>query len=115
VNPSLENTREEFGMSLQKRFLKSKPVCKVTFKLPKQVAAGAEAVCLAGEFNEWDTTATPMLRLKSGDFSVTLDLETDRTYQFRYLVDGERWENDPEADGYVPSEYPDAENCIVEV
>jgi 1,4-alpha-glucan branching enzyme len=102
-------------MSIRKRFLKSKPVCKVTFKLPKQVTGEAKTVCLAGEFNGWDTTATPMEKLKGGGFSVTLDLETGRAYQFRYLVDGERWENDPEADGYVPSEYPDAENCIVEV
>jgi 1,4-alpha-glucan branching enzyme len=100
-------------MSLQKRFLKSRPVCKVTFKLPKQVAGEAGAVALAGEFNGWDTAATPMKKLKSGDFTVTLDLETGREYQFRYLIDGDRWENDEAADGYVTSPYPGVDNSVV--
>lgn len=100
-------------MSLQKRFLKSKPVCKVTFKLPTQVAGEAGAVCLVGEFNGWHTAATPMRKLKSGDFTVTLDLETGREYQFRYLIDGDRWENDEAADGYVPSAYPGVDNSVV--
>jgi hypothetical protein len=35
-------------------------------------------------------------------------------YQFRYLLDGENWINDPKADGYALSEYG-SENCLVEV
>jgi 1,4-alpha-glucan branching enzyme len=112
--PIARGTQERsVQMSLQKRFLKSKPVCKVTFKLPKQVAGEAGAVCLVGEFNGWDTAATPMKKLKSGDFTVTLDLETGREYQFRYLIDGDRWQNDEAADRYVPSAYPGVDNSVV--
>jgi 1,4-alpha-glucan branching enzyme len=102
-------------MGLQKQFLKSKPVCKVTFRLPKQVAGGAGAVHLVGEFNGWDTAATPMRKLKSGDFTVTLDLETGGEYQFRYLIDGDRWENDEAADRYMPSPYPGVDNSVAVV
>ena len=45
---------------------------------------------------------TPMKKTK-GVWSVSLDLETGKEYQFRYLIDGTNWENDPEADKFVPS------------
>ncbi|MDX1655300.1 MAG: isoamylase early set domain-containing protein, partial [Candidatus Competibacteraceae bacterium] len=38
-----------------------------------------------------------------GSFTVTVNLESGKEYQFRYLLDGERWENDWEADKYVPA------------
>jgi len=101
-------------MSIKKRFLKSKAVCKVTFRLPKEAAQGAETADLVGDFNDWDAS-TPMRKLKDGAFTVTLDLEAGRAYQFRYLVDGTKWENDRQADRYVPSPYPGAENSVVEV
>lgn len=42
-----------------------------------------------------------MTRLKSGAWKATLDLPVDRTYAFRYLIEGQIWENDGEADGYA--------------
>ena len=62
-------------MSFSKKFLKSKPVCKVTFKLDKKFAPVADNVALVGDFNDWDHEANPMKALKSGGFSATLDLE----------------------------------------
>lgn len=100
-------------VSLNKRFLKSK--CKVTFKLPSDKAAGARRVYLVGEFNDWDPKATPMRKLKDGAFSATLDLEAGGRYQYRYLVDQKRWENDDSADSYAPTPYGDGENCIVDL
>ena len=35
---------------LKKQHLKSRPVCKVTFTLPKDV--DADSACLVGEFND---------------------------------------------------------------
>lgn len=102
-------------MSIKKRFLKSKPVCKVTFRLPKKAAGGAERVHVVGDFNNWETHATPMKQLKSGTFTSTVDLEVGREYQFRYLLDETAWENDSEADKYVPSSYPGVENSVVVV
>lgn len=39
-----------------------------------------------------------MIRRKDGRFSVTISLPADRTYRYRYLIDGDHWENDQEAE-----------------
>lgn len=102
-------------MITSKKYLKSKPVCKVTFKVSPEEAASAESAYLVGEFNDWNTDASPMKKLKNGTFTLTLDLETDREYQFRYLFDEETWENDWEADKYVPNPFGNCENSVVVV
>jgi hypothetical protein len=38
---------------------------------------------------------------RRGGFSLTVDLGTGRAYRFRYLLDGQRWDNDWAADAYV--------------
>jgi 1,4-alpha-glucan branching enzyme len=98
---------------MKKRFLKSKPVCKVMFELPSQAVNGAAMVTLVGDFNGWDPATTPMKRHKDGTWSVMLDLPRDREYQFRYLIDGERWENDWQVDKYVPNSTGECENSVV--
>ena len=100
-------------MAVSKRFLKSKPVCKVGFKLPKAAANGATEMFLVGEFNEWNTKATPMKPLKDGSFSVSLDLESGREYQYRYLSDSGDWINDPDADRFEFSAFASGDNCVV--
>lgn len=99
-------------MSIKKQFLKSKPVCKVTLSVPKSISNGAKKIQVVGEFNGWDVKATPMEQLKNGTFKAILDLETGRSYQFKYLIDGEIWENDDYADDYVRNEF-DTINSIV--
>lgn len=88
-------------MSLKKQFLKSKPVCKVTFRLDAAEAAQANKVQLLGDFNDWDESSEPMNVLKSKDFTTTLELEAGKEYQFRYLIDGTSWKNDADADFFV--------------
>lgn len=95
---------------LKKQYLKSRPVCKVTFYL--SAAVKAETVHLVGDFNDWDEEVTPMSQLKDGRFSVTLELETGREYQFRYLIDQTEWHNDWEADKYVPNPFS-GDNSVV--
>jgi 1,4-alpha-glucan branching enzyme len=101
-------------MPLKKKYLKTKPVCKVSFILPKEAANSAKTVHLVGEFNEWDTDATPMRKIKEG-FTRTVDLEAGREYQFRYLLDGEVWENENEADSFSFSEFGNCDNSVVRV
>ncbi len=100
-------------MGIKKQYLKSKPVCKVTFKVLKNEIGEAETVHLVGDFNHWEENATPMKKLKGGDFTVTINLDRDREYQFRYLIDGARWVNDSGADRYEPGPYSDAQNSVV--
>jgi 1,4-alpha-glucan branching enzyme len=102
-------------MPFKKQYLKSKPVCKVTFKLSKEEAQAANSVSLVGEFNDWETPGVPMKKLKNGSFSATINLNTDKKYQFRYLLDDKNWENDGAADEYVPSTVSFEENSVVSV
>jgi len=99
---------------MEKTFLTNRSVCKVTFALPGEAAPEAETVSVMGEFNNWSRDATPMTRQKNGSFSVSLDLDTGRSYRFRYLIDGWKFENDWAADRYEPNPYG-GEDSVVEV
>lgn len=96
---------------LKKQFLKTKPVCKVTFSIPASVQG--DTVYLVGDFNNWSEQLNPMKRLKDGSFSLTLDLEKDKEFQFRYLVNGSEWHNDWEADKYVPNPFSGDNSVVV--
>ncbi|MBN2332539.1 MAG: isoamylase early set domain-containing protein [Deltaproteobacteria bacterium] len=84
---------------IRKSYSKTGRVCRVTFRLPAEVGAATAALC--GEFNDWDVAANPMKCLSDGCFSITISLAAGHNYRFRYLLDGDRWENDGQADGYV--------------
>lgn len=101
-------------MSLKKQFLKSKPVCKVTFKLTGKLAQDADSVQLLGDFNQWEKSNKPMRKLKNGDVTETIELATGKEYQFKYLINGHIWENEAQADKYVPNEFQ-GENSVVVV
>jgi len=111
----MEIKNREGIMSIKKQYLKSKPKCKVTFRLPPKVAKDAKTVYIVGEFNNWSKDATPMKRLKDGTYVTTLDLDTGREYQYRYLIDQNEWENDWHADKYVPSFFGGCENSVIVV
>ena len=74
---------------------------RVSFELPASVEAESVAVC--GDFNDWAPQAHPLHRMTDGGFRADLELATGRRWRFRYLLDGERWENDWAADDYVPN------------
>ena len=97
---------------VQKRYLKTKDIYKTTFRLPKEVANGAETVQLLGEFNKWgEQTTQKMKKLKSGEFKAVIELP-EGEYEYKYLLDNERWENDNEADKYVGAPFG-GENSVV--
>jgi 1,4-alpha-glucan branching enzyme len=97
----------------EEEYLKSKKVCKVTFRLPKIAVTDAKNAYVVGDFNDWNMYASPMKKLKSGDYTITVELEPGREYQFRYLIDETKWENDWFADKYVKSPYGDSDNSVV--
>lgn len=100
-------------MSIKKQFLKTRPICKVTFRLSREDVNDAQSVHITGEFNNWEKPGTPMKAFKNGSFTVTLDLETSKDHQFRYLLDKKIWMNDPEADKLVPSGFAGSVNSVV--
>ena len=100
-------------MTIKRQYLKSRPVCKVTFRLQDEAAGSAKKAHIVGEFNNWDVRSNPMKKLKNGSFKAIIDLETGKEYQFRYLLDATTWENDLDADKYVPTPYGDSENSVI--
>ncbi|MFC0186258.1 Glycogen recognition site of AMP-activated protein kinase [Pseudarcicella hirudinis] len=100
-------------MTLVKQFLKSKPVCKVTFAVPAEAVTGAKSVSLVGEFNDWNPETLPLKKQKDGSFKTVVELETGKEFQFRYLIDNDVWTNDSSADKYVPSGISVEENSVV--
>ncbi len=93
---------------IKKQPIKSRNATKVTFRV--DFAKKAHRVELAGDFNNWQPQF--MKHLKNGDFKLVVDLESGRSYQYRYRIDG-RWENDWAADRYVPNDMG-SENSVVD-
>lgn len=84
---------------VKKAHLLDKPdIVRVTFSLPSSI--WADTIYLVGDFNNWNTTATP-LSLDETDWSITLDLDVDQAYEYRYLVNNEEWLSDWNADNNV--------------
>lgn len=101
---------------MKKQYSKTKNTCKVTFSLPAEAVTGASSVTLLGDFNEWQEQAgIPLKPQKDGSYKTQVELSGGQRYEFRYLVDGYRWENDYDADQYVPSPYNGIDNCVVEI
>lgn len=96
-------------MAIKKQFLKSKPVCKVTFTVP---AEEAKSVAVVGSFNEWNVEAMPLKKLKNGSFKGTVDLESGNSYEFKYVVDGE-YINEEAADSFAWSDFAGADNSVL--
>lgn len=82
----------------------------VTFSLPAEIAA--DLVSLCGEFNGWSTDAQQLQRNGDNAWEATLALEPG-TYRYRYLLDGYRWENAWQADGYAPNPYGSDDSIVV--
>ncbi len=97
-------------MSLRKKYLKSKPVCKVSFDFPgDRMEEEVKQVELMASFNNWQPI---QLRKSKGQFTRTFDLEAGANYEFRYRINGEIWENDEAADAYQANGI-DGDNSVV--
>jgi len=82
----------------------------VIFTLPADVRADRVALC--GEFNGWSTEDVELERAADGTWQATIALEPGRAYRYRFLLDGERWENAWQSDGYVPNPYGGDDSVI---
>lgn len=86
---------------IKKRFFKTKDEVEVTFEYEE--AEGVESVTLVSEHNDWQPVDMP--QLKRGGFQAKERLPKNGRFQFRYLVNGDTWVNDAEADDYVDNEH----------
>lgn len=98
-------------MAIKKQFIKTKPVCKVTFSV---MAKEATAASVVGDFNNWDPKVGELSKSKTGIFKGVFDLDKDASYEFKYVIDG-AFVNEPEADSYKWNDFAGAENSVLEV
>ena len=111
--PPVRETAEGTRRDMEAKVIKSKGpkgTATVTFSLDPEVGAGTAAVC--GEWDGWSTDANVMRRDDAGGFSLSIYLEPGRAYRFRYLLDGERWENDWDADAYVANGFGEDDSVV---
>lgn len=74
---------------------------EVTFQLDRPEAA---TVHVAGEFNNWQAGEIALEKGDDGIWRMTLDIEPG-TYQYKFLVDGRDWIEDPNNPDKVPDPY----------
>jgi 1,4-alpha-glucan branching enzyme len=85
-------------------------VVQVTFTTPAMEGCGS--LYLVGDFNDWNATTHPMQHNDDGSWSLTLELESGRDYQFRYRTGDGAWHNDPAADAFIANPFG-SENSVV--
>ena len=94
---------------INKRYFKTKDEVEVTFELPATEVA--ESAVLFADFLDWQPTEMKkVVRTKSYKFKTRLP--KDAQFEFRYLVDNDKWINDPQADQYKPNGFG-GDNCLV--
>jgi 1,4-alpha-glucan branching enzyme len=86
---------------------------KVTFSLPKEAAEGAETVVVLGDFNNWQEGLTLSIQA-DGSFEASIELEKGHAYEYRFLINGDKWENAWNAEAYKPTPFG-AYNSVVTV
>jgi 1,4-alpha-glucan branching enzyme len=72
----------------------------------------ARSVHVAGDFNGWDPAATPLKQRKDGTWATTVRLQRKRAYAYRFVVNGNRWLTDEQADAQVPNEHGSTNSVV---
>lgn len=93
---------------ISKKYFKTKDECEVTFEYDGDV----ESVQLVASANNWEPVELKK-RKKDGVFYTRERFPKNTQVQFRYLLDGSDWVNDPEADAYVPNEHG-SQNSVID-
>jgi|SRR5678809_794712 1,4-alpha-glucan branching enzyme len=73
---------------------------------------GAKSAAVAGTFNGWDLSQTPLSKDPSGGWKATVWLAPGR-YEYRFVVDGAQWFSDPRATETVPNNFGSTNSVLV--
>jgi len=99
-----------------------RPGAKTTMKAPapkakpvplEYFAPEANTVAVAGDFNQWNIQSHMLKKSKAGWWKTSVKLAPGR-YQYRFVVDGEQWSEDPENPVKQPNEFASF-NSVLEV
>ena len=86
--------------------------CRVTFWLPQAAARAPRRSRWRGASTTGRGSA-PDGAAGERRFHLELELEAGREHEFRFVVDGVRWENAWNADRYVWSDHAQCENSVI--
>ncbi|MDX1614860.1 MAG: isoamylase early set domain-containing protein [Candidatus Promineifilaceae bacterium] len=117
---------------LHKRHIDYLNLCRVTFEVPAADVPAADvpaadvpatelpedgpvaSLVVVGDFNDWDAAATPLRYNATKEaYQAAVKLEPDQVYQYRYLLNGQRWFNDPQANHYVRGQLGELYSILV--
>ena len=73
----------------------------------------AEAVSVAGDFNGWSRIATPLKRSGSGLWSTEIVVTRSGRFEYKFIVDGQRWIEDPSNGMKAPDNYGGLNSVVV--
>ena len=73
---------------------------------------GAKLACVAGTFNDWDTSRTPLHKEANGSWKATVWLPPGR-YEYKFVIDGAQWLSDPGAKESVPNQFGSTNSIVV--
>lgn len=73
-------------------------------------APEAKQVCIAGTFNDWNTSSLPMKKDKDGTWRIKVSLCRGK-YEYKYIVDGS-WASDLTSTELVPNPFG-TDNCVI--
>jgi 1,4-alpha-glucan branching enzyme len=111
--PQKKGIKQTGIKKIERKYSKDKSKCHITFCLPREFAPEARCVAVAGSFNGWDPYSHLLNKLDSGDFSLTVEVKAGKEHEFRFIIDEIRWENAPNADRYVWSEFGNCDNSVI--
>jgi 1,4-alpha-glucan branching enzyme len=77
------------------------------------LAPDAQSVSVVGEFNQWHIESHPLRQKEDGTWTITLQLPPG-IYQYKFVIDGIRWEDDADNPNRVMNEFGTS-NSILEV
>ena len=106
-----QKPKNELVMAIKKQFVKTKPVCKVTFSV---VAKEASQASVVGDFNNWSLEDGALNKLKNGTFKGVFDVNKNADYEFKYVIDGV-FVNEPESDSFKWNDFAGNENGVLVV
>ena len=82
-------------VTIQKSTIRKDSKVRLTFTMP--AIDGCSCLYLVGKFDEWNESVYRLQRTDYGTWSLTLELEPGREFQYRFRTNDGTWLNDPSA------------------
>ena len=73
----------------------------------------ADSVSVAGDFNGWSHVATPLKRNDSGLWSTEIVVPRGGRFEYKFVIDGQRWIEDPSNGMKAPNNYGGLNSVLV--